>query len=138
MQPVDPEVVAVALSLYAYNVDAGTRAKATAERAGEPPEEAEYIFGHLVRPDGKDSLCPTDSPFWPTELPHKSMSAYVALALERYQDEAAEQVRINSLSHAEWMREVEQDVETERLLQHEQESAEADYARRMAEEDGVT
>lgn len=83
LQPIDPLVTAVALSLYAYNVS--------------PVKRAEHIYRHFdgacAEPDELVRAVMSIAPA--TELAMPSAAVYVQHALDTYQREAAERVAAN-------------------------------------------
>ena len=82
-----PIEVAVALSLYAYNVSPTERAQAIYD----------YFHGECMDFEDLVHLFITRPAYVATELPLPSAEAYVAFALQKYGDEARHRVESNSL-----------------------------------------
>lgn len=80
-----PIEVAVALSLYAYNVDAGTRAHRLYD----------HFQGACLDSDDMIDLLQRKSAYAATELPYPTAKVYVEHALARYGQEARERCAIN-------------------------------------------
>ena len=78
-----PLQVAVALSLYAYNVDSVTRAKAIYQHFDGECLEMEELIALFEK--NRAWIC--------TELPAPSAAVYVQQALARYGDEAVRRTR---------------------------------------------
>jgi hypothetical protein len=82
LRPID---IAVALSLYAYNVAPFTRAQAVYD----------HFDGDCAEPD--DLIRAVSSGYAATELAPPSAAVYVDQALAKYGEEAAEQNRANGI-----------------------------------------
>lgn len=95
----DPVVVAVALSLYAYNVSAVDRARAIHEAFNGQCSDVETLTEILIY----------RSAFAATELAMPSAEVYVNQALAKYGKEAEQRVRINREGY---------DVVTQRCVMH--------------------
>ncbi len=88
--PIEPIVVAIALSLYAYNVDPGTRARKIIEyfiERGQGCMTAEELIDYFQSRHGA---------YLATELPFMTAEVYVQQAMAQYGQEAAQRVWVES------------------------------------------
>jgi hypothetical protein len=88
MKRPEPLVVAVALSLYAYNVSAG-------ERACKLSEHFDAIGEGCMGIDEMAHILINNGGYAATELPQETAEVYVRHAMEKYGKEAERRVAIN-------------------------------------------
>lgn len=97
MEPEDPMVVAVALSLYAYNVD--------------PEERAIRLYQHFegqcASLQNLIDVLTERGAYAATELAPPTAEVFVLHALQRYGEEARRRVRINRIPPEELLKELE-------------------------------